>query len=364
MRPRTPNEIRENDEIGAKFLNDLSARADLATSMVGINGIGVRVENGKIILSGEKGLSRQSEPGIFMSVVNVGTTDLEIYAVAGLGENFYKTRPNSLTGRVLEVQEPKAYNAGEFVITLQRIPQDHVGLAWFSGVCLARLVREFDGPLLNRADCLDGEQALRASINGPVRILWEETTDPEGGALDPEEEHLAVIHWDGRGDTYLDWHNAGGTSVYRGCPIVSYEAGTGSGISNDRLGMQRPDADGMFMAMINVGGTIAAGENGKMLTGAGPFMARLNDSILALRPCGTLASTTDTFVVDSIFWRAMAYLGTNVAGQHWAIIQRDTMSPLMVATADPVADEVTCETSTEDGGASGEELTLPIAFEP
>ncbi len=364
MRPRKPDSIHPGDEIGATFLQNISDRADLAASMVGINGIGVRVEKGRIVISGEKGLRQTTEPGMVMTVLNVGATDLDVYSVAGLGDNFYTSRPRSLTSRVLEVQEPEAYNAGEFVVTLQRIPQDQVGLAYFSGVCLARLVREFDGPLLNRADCLAGEQALRASVNGPVRILWEETTDLDGDPLDAEEEHLAVIHWDGRGGTYLDWHNDGGTSVYRGCPIMSSEAGTGDGISNDRLGMQRPDADGMFMAMINVGGTVATGENGKMLTGAGPFMARLNAATLAMRPCGTLAATTDTFVVDSIFWRVMAYLGTNVAGEHWAIIQRDTMAPLLKATADAVGDTITCETTDEDGAVSGEELTLPTAFIP
>jgi len=362
MRPQLPGTgiIHKGDPIGAKFLSDISARADLAASMVGINGVAVRVERGRIVVSGERGLQMPSEPGAFIRVINTGTTDLGVYAAVGLGDNFYTNRPRSLTSRILEVHEPEAYDAGSFAITLEAIKQDNAGLAWFSGVCLARLVRQFNGPLLGRADSIAGEQALRASINGPVRILWEETTDPEGGALDPEEEHLAVIHWDGRGDTYMDWHNSGGASVDHGCPVVS---SGGTGISTSRLGMTRPSTDGAFFCMVNVGGTVAAGDNGKVITGIGPIMARLNGATSAMRSCGTLASTPATFCADSLFWRTLAYLGQNVASEYWAIIQRDTTPTLLKATSDVVADAIDCEVATEDEVLSGVTLNLPVPWE-
>ncbi len=354
--PGNSEKIHKGDKIGARFLRDISDRADLAARMVGINGIAVKVENGRIVVSGEKGLKRPSEPGMFMSVVNVGTTDLDIYSVAGLGDNFYKTRPNSLGSRILEVQEPKAYNAGNFVVTLERIPQDRMGLAYFSGVCLVRLVRQFDGPLLNRADCIAGEQALRASINGPVRILWEETTDPEGEALDPEEEHLAVVHWDGRGDTYLDWVNGGAGTVAHGCPV------SGSGLDSGRFNLARPTKDGEGLLNVNVGGPVANGEFGKILLGDGPFLVRLNGVAIGGTTCGSLASSLETFANGSIFWRILAYLGTNVAEEHWAIIQRDSMATLMKATDDVIGDAIDCEVVTEDGVGSGVTLNLPVTW--
>jgi len=363
MRPERPGVmIRKGAGIGAKYLNDISARADLAASAVGINGVGVRVERGRMVISGEKGLYQPAEPGIAVKVVNTGTVDLDIYAVAGLGDNYYTSRPRSMSSRVFEVQEPEPYNAGEFVITMQPIPQNHTGLAWFSGICIARLVRQFDGPLLNRADSIAGEQALRASINGPVRILWEETTDPEGEALDPEEEHLAVIHWDGRGDTYLDWHCGGAGDIDHGCPAVV--TGGGPGITGGRLAMVQPFSDGAFFCMVNVGGTVAVGDNGKVITGIGPVMACLDGVADALSSCGTLAATPSTFCAGSIFWRVLGYLGTNVAGEHWAIIQRDTTPSLLKATSEVIGDMITCEVSTEDGITSGVPLNMPVPWEP
>jgi len=348
-----PNEFRAGDDISARKLQDVSRRADLAESITGIGGIKVRTESGRIVIDGGRRAQRPSEPGMIVRVLNTGADEIEPFGAAGIDDNFYTERPMSLRSRVLEVKVPEPCHAGSFVIALNRIPVKQTGLAWFSGICIANIVRQFDGPLVGRVDTIAEEQTLRASANGPARIIWEET-------YEDEDEHLAVIHWDGRGDTYLDWYNDGAEDVDHGCPCIS---SGGDGISNDRLGMERPNQDGAFLAMVNVGGTVAPGENGKLLTGPGPFMVRMNSATAALRPAGTRLGIS-TFAADGIFWRVLAYLGTNLAGEYWAIVQRDTMPPLLKATSDAAGDAISCQTTDEDGAASGTTLILPTAFAP
>lgn len=358
---------QRGDVVDHADINRIVDRVNSLSRITGSNGVTVRVTDNGVTISGERGQRLSREPARLASVVNTGSSDIKAFAPAGIDGSFYESEPDSTTTRLIEVSTPEPRHAGRFVIAAEPIAQGYTGFAWIGGVCVARLVRWFDSrtpiagfPLMERADILSGQDYLLAHPCGAVDVLWEASADADGEDIAGEAEHFAVVRFDGGGARTADWYNDGGSAVALGCPVKMKGA---TGVSaNKRLSMELASDDADYMTVINAGGSVAAGEDGRAHVGMGPFLAQLDQAVDSMQPVGTRDSET-TLCKGGVFYRVLAYLGQNVAGKYWAIVQRDSQPTLLKAISEPVADEVDVQTSSEEAVGSGVTMTLPIAWE-
>jgi len=253
-----------NTRVTTAVLNKLARQANVGANLRAGRGLSWRNLAGGPQLDLAAAQLLESEPATAVLVVNTGADDIEAYAPAGIVESFGKLDGELQTQRCLSVRLPKARDAGDIVITAQRIPAGGAGWAWSSGTCLVRLYRWFQSELLDKADILAGKRYALASIDGPLDIVWSQRYDA-AGSLIVSQEHWAVVRFNGR--RQLRWFNSGTADVPYGSPISILKTATDGLVAGVLSGRAPNSADTLSPCFMNLGGTVKAGEYGKCTAG-------------------------------------------------------------------------------------------------
>jgi len=355
-------------KVQAKDWNELVDRVN-STSKTILGKGGVKVQNsekGIVISLAGRSYQMTNEPAVTTRVVNVDdTNDIPVFGCAGVVGQVDDAAGNYDWERILEVREPLARDAQNFVIASAKIYKVFTdgnttdwslgGVCWCAGVCAVSLVRWFatdqDDVILSRADCYAGQTYALANVDGPLQILWEE--DFVGQSV-----HLAVVRWVDPKHEALLYENEAATTIPFACPCIPDRTNYATGLSGDKLALISPDTDAPLMVYVNIGGAVAQNGIGRAFYPMGPFLGRVNAAVSVGDPVGAETGVT-TFRKDSFGFRVAAYLG-QYDSKYWAILVRDTALPLLKATSDPTGDLQNVQTVDEDDSASGHDITVNV----
>lgn len=312
--------LARGDKLTLALMQRIIDQANMIDRLQAGPGIEVKRGAGTIDLLLKEILSGFTEPAFEVTVTNTGTTDISAYAPCGIVESIEKTEVNLLNGRSLAVRVPKAQDFGSCIIAQNRIlANGGGGKAWIGGICLVRLVRWFDSPMLNTCDCHADQKYALATIGGSWNILWEETQPGTGAALVASDtvnvnEHWAIVQFNGA--TYFKWMNSGSTTVPAFGAVVS-NTGISTGMTAGYIsGMSPVDVAANAASFVNLGGSVASGEYGICTNRTA--MALENAAVTAASTVGPESSKT-TFTTGGSGWTQIASLGSFQSSEYGII---------------------------------------------
>jgi len=307
--PVNPKYRKAGDPV---FAVDQQVSATLLKGLLrskGLRNVRLSVRNGQITVStsGRDGIALT---GVLTEVQNNGESasdTLEPYDVAAVIPQTFEEVDEFLSMPALRVRVPEAGDLGELVVCVEAIAEEAAGPALYAGaVTPVRLVRDYDFPW-PRADIVPGERYLRAGLQGPARLVWEEDA-PDGSVA-----HWAVVELERRDRAHLfEFKNIGASTIPQYAPMTPANT---SGYVEDgdpvvkRLALDLPDADDAQPVLMNYGAAVAAGGYGLALVAQGAFRARVASGAEAGDDVGA-KSGTDYLEVDQTGFKVTAVLGS------------------------------------------------------
>lgn len=181
----------KGDRLKASEVNEISRRLDILAVPAGGPGVNVTSRPGGGMSFAVTLPPESTMPALTALAKNNGAIALPAFSPAGIDGSYFQDGAGLRRKLpILEVQLPRAADAGLWVVTAEPIEVGHVGLVWVSGVCPVRIYNdEAESPPLVDIEA-DGNYVI-ASDSGVGQVIYEE--DVTG------EVHMALIRLVGAG---------------------------------------------------------------------------------------------------------------------------------------------------------------------